>query len=281
MKRGLLAFLAVFALGSGISASPASAATQVIVTPSNQQGWSSGAPYAETRDGGAVSFVADPTAPGSPDRGALELTTPLLPLSAKAQYMHAAATSLSSVTELSYYTKQISATFPQGDPSYQLQVCLNGATATPCGFTTLVFEPYQNPAQQLVVNNVWQQWDVDAGLFWSTRVVTCSNGTILGTPGGPATYTLAQVNSICPNATAIAFGVDIGSNNPAYVVRTDLVNFNGTTYNFELDATCREKDNNKDGNKDKSNNKDGNKLPKCDKDDSGDNDNSGDDQNSD
>ena len=245
MKRRLIAFLAVLTLALG--ASTAVAASQVIVTPSNQQGWSSGSPYAETRDGGTVTFVADSTAPGSPNRGALELTTPLLPTSAKAQYMHATATLLATVTELGYWTKQVSATFPMGDPSYQLQVCLNGATATGCNpngapftnssFTTLVFEPYQNTAQGLVVNNVWQSWDVDQGLFWSTRTVQCSSGLIAGTPGGPAAYTLAQVRTRCPNAIAVAFGVDIGSNNPAYVVRTDLVDFNGTVYNFEPDST--------------------------------------------
>jgi hypothetical protein len=138
-----------------------------------------------------------------------------------------------------------------------------------------------------VVTNEWQQWDVDAGLFWSTRNVTCSNGAIVGTPGGPATYTLAQVNSICPSAIAIAFGVDIGSNNPSYDVYTDLINFNGTSHNFEPDATCRDKGNNKHKDKEKSNNKDGNKLPKCDKDsgdnngDLGNNDSSGDNENSD
>ena len=267
MKRGLLAFLAVLLLGSGISASPATADTQVIVTPSNQQGWLT----ADTRTGGTVTFVADPTAPGDPDRGALQLTTDAT-TTAKAQYLHAANTPLANVTELSYYTKQVSASFAFGDPSYQLITFLNGGTA---GFTTLVFEPYQNPTQGLVLNNVWQQWDVDQGLFWSTRTVTCSNGTVVGTPGGPATYTLAQINSLCPNALVAGFGVNIGSNNPGYVVRADLVSFNGTTYNFEPDAVCREKANNKDGDKEKDNNKDGNKLPRCKDHDSGDDDDSG------
>ena len=56
------------------------------------------------------------------------------------------------------------------------------------------------------------------------------------------------------------------------VVRTDLVNFNGTTYNFEPNAVCREKANNKDKDKEKDNNKDGNKLPRCKDHDSGDDD---------
>lgn len=263
MKRGLIAFLGVLVLGTGIATTSATAATQVIVTPSDQQGWST----ADTRPGGTVTFVSDPSAPGDPHRGALQLTTDLT-ITAKAQYLHEANTPLASVTELSYSTKQVAATFPEGAPSYQVISYLQGGTS---GFTTLVFEPYQNPAQGPVLNGVWQSWDVDQGLFWSTRTVTCSNGTILGTPGGPATYTLAQIRAACPTAVVAGFGVNIGSNNPGYVVRADLVDFNGTTYNFEPDPVCREKDDNRDKDKEKSNNRDKDKLPVCkDEDDSDD-----------
>jgi hypothetical protein len=41
---------------------------------------------------------------------------------------------------------------------------------------------------------------------------------------------------MCPNAVTIGFGVNIGSNNPSYVVETDGVVFNDTTYDFELVA---------------------------------------------
>ena len=116
---------------------------------------------------------------------------------------------------------------------------LNGGTT---GFTTLVYEPYQG-GQGVVVNNTWQKWNIGSnGLFWSTRTVKCSNGTILGTPGGPASYTLAQIKSMCPNGLVAGFGVNIGSNNPGYNVETDLFNFNGTTYNFEPFVTPTDKD---------------------------------------
>jgi hypothetical protein len=200
-------------------------ASQVIVTPTDTQGWST----VDTNAGGDVNFVSDSTAPGDPSKGALQLKTDLT-TTAKAQYMHASTTPLADVTELSYSTKQNSPAGPVADAAYQLPVFLNGGTS---GFSTLVYEPYQNPTQGIVTNGVWQNWDVDQGLFWSTRTVTCSNGTILGTPGGPATYTLDQVNAICPNAVTAGFGVNIGSNNPGYDVEADLVNFNGTTYNFE------------------------------------------------
>ena len=127
----------VFALVAMIVFSlSAAAATTVVVTPANTQGWST----AGTQMGGAVNYVADPTAPGG--NGALQLTTDANP-AAKAQYLHEANTPLASVAELSYYAKQNSASFVGGDPSYQLVVCLGGGTATTCnGFKTLVYEPY-------------------------------------------------------------------------------------------------------------------------------------------
>src|SRR5690349_3384298 len=59
--------------------------SQVVVTPINQQGWST----ADTRPGGNVNFVTDPTAPGTPNKGALQLTTDATN-AAKAQYLHQA-----------------------------------------------------------------------------------------------------------------------------------------------------------------------------------------------
>ena len=203
-------------------------ASTVVVTPTNTEGWST----ADTRPGGAVNFVTDSTAPSG--CGALQLVTDAS-VTAKAQYLHAENnTPLGSVTTLSYYTKQVSGP-PIAAPAYQVIANLLGTS----GFTTLVFEPYQNPGNNgnpTVVSSTWQEWDVDSGLFWSTRTVSCPNGTVVGTPGGPATYTLAQLNSMCPGAVVIGYGVNIGQNNPAYNVYTDLFNFNGTTYDFEPDS---------------------------------------------
>ncbi len=233
----ILALIATFVFGS--AGTVGAAGTTVVVTPTQTQGWST----ADTRPGGAVNFVVDATAPRG--AGALQLTTDAT-ITSKAQYLHDASTPLASVTELSYYTKQVSAPFPGADASYQLPSLLNGTT----GFTTLVFEPYQNPGNNgnaTVVNNVWQKWDVATGLFWSTRTVTCSNGTIVGAPGGPATYTLSAIKTACPNAVVAGFGVNIGSNNPSYNVETDLFDFNGTTYDFEPNTVATTKDQCKDG----------------------------------
>jgi hypothetical protein len=223
----VIALIAALAASTLLFVSMAAAvvAPNIVVTPTNTQGWST----ADTTAGGAVNFVTDTTAPAG--CGALQLTTNAT-TTAKAQYLHEANTPLASVTQLSYYTKQVSGTPGVADPSYQVVALLNGTS----GFTTLVFEPYQNPAQGPIIPNTWQQWDVDSGFFWSTRTVTCSGGTIAGTPGGPASYTLAQINATCPGAVVVGYGVNIGSNNPGYNVYTDLFNFDGTTYDFEPDS---------------------------------------------
>ncbi len=229
-----LALVLVQPLPSVFSAGPT-----IVVTPTNQQGWST----ADTRPGGTVSFVADPSAPAG--NGALQLTTDAT-TAAKAQYMHAANTPIGDVTELSYWTRQISAPFAGADPSYQLPVCLEGFTSpqtpanpTGCtGFTTFVFEPYQNNGLAapvpVVAPNIWQQWDVDAGQFWSSRTFVGSGTCAVGAGfGGAPFYSLTTIQTICPSAVVVGFGVNIGTFNPSYNVYTDLVNFNGTTYDFE------------------------------------------------
>ena len=223
--------VALVTIGTAVTAMQST----IVVTPTNQQGWST----EDTRPGGEVNFIVDNTAPSGV--GALQLTTDAT-TNAKAQYLHAESTPLAAVTELGYYTKQVSGPAIAA-PSYQVIAFLNGGT----GFTTLVFEPYQNPQLGPIVPNVWQSWDVDSGLFWSTRTVTCSGGTVVGTPGGPASYTIAQINTLCPNAVVIGYGVNIGTNNPLYDVETDLFNFNGTTYDFEPYLVASNKDQCKNG----------------------------------
>ena len=222
--------IAVIAIGMASTAVPALAAITIVVTPADTQGWSE----ADTRPGGDVNFVADSEAPGG--SGALQLTTDST-TTAKAQYMHAADenTLLSDITELSYSTKQTSADFVDGAPSYQLPVLLNGTT----GFTTLVYEPYQNGD---VESGVWQSWDVDEGQFWSSRSVTCSNGSVAAGGGGEPFYTLSDIQTMCPEAVVAGFGVNVGSNNPSYDVSADLVNFDGTIFDFELFKTPSNKE---------------------------------------
>lgn len=65
--------------------------------------------------------------------------------------------------------------------------------------------------------------------------------------GGPPFYTLSGLKASCPDAEVVAFGVNIGSFNPGYNVETDLFNFNGTIYDFEVYSAPSDKDQCKNG----------------------------------
>jgi hypothetical protein len=215
-----LLIVPIAAVAALLIAVVAFADSTVVVTPANTQGWST----ADTRPGGAVNFVADATAPAGV--GALELTTDATN-EAKAQYIHSADLALSAVTDLSYETKQVSGPLV-ADPSYQVAVDLNGDAAG--GFTNLVYEPYWNGT---VIPGTWQTWDVDAGQFWSSGAFTDGTCSVVNGAGGPPFYTLAALQAACPDAVVLGFGVNVGTYNPGYDVETDLVNFNGTSYDFE------------------------------------------------
>lgn len=211
------------------------AATTVVVTPTNTQGWSSNNALAETRTNGQVGFVGDNTAPLG--IGALSLVTGAStspsPSQDKAQYMHAANTPIGDVTSLSYSAKQNSASFADGQASYQLPVLLNGTA----GFTTFVYEPYNQEPVGHIVNGTWQTWDASAGRFWSSKTVSCGSNTIVAGGGGAPFYTLTDIRTLCPAAVVVGFGVNVGSNNPNYNVEVDKVVFNDTTYDFEAVTT--------------------------------------------
>lgn len=230
------ALLALSTLGVALVSA---AGNTVVVTPSNTQGWST----VETRIGGNVTYVTD-TSPGAPyPSGALQLTTDSTN-AAKAQYMHSANLPLSSVTELSYWTKQQSGP-AVADPSYQVTVCLGGVVAGNCvGYLNLVFEPYWNGT---VLPGAWQHWDVDAGQFWSSGAYSSGACSVMNGAGGPPFYTLAALQTACPNAVVVGFGVNVGTYNPNYVVLTDGVNFNGTTYDFQIFQVAQSADACKDG----------------------------------
>lgn len=224
LPAGALALGLVFSFNAG--AAPSST---VVVTPTNTQGWST----ADTRPGGAVNFIEDASSPLP--TGALQLTTDATN-AAKAQYMHAANVPLSSITDLSYATKQVSGP-ATADASYQLAVDLNG-TDTPGGFTTLVYEPYWNGT---VTPTDWQTWNVTNGQFWSSSTVSDTEGgncNVKAGAGGAPFYTLSQLQADCPNAVVTGFGANVGTYNPNYNVEVDAFNFNGTTYNFEVSQSA-------------------------------------------
>lgn len=196
----------------------------------------------DTNVGGGViitnEFGGAPTGFGGSDNSALALTTDYRD-SAKAQVVNheVVGTNLSDVTDLSYWTYQANegaAAAPGGsatvDPSFQLPILANGNS----GFATLVFEPYQ-AGEGPITPQTWQQWDVDAGLFWSTRSFTCGATTFPGSPGGPATITLAAVKAACTSAKVLSYGASIGGNNANYTVGVDGIVFSSTANTFRND----------------------------------------------
>lgn len=223
---GVAMLIAQLFIGTILTAST-HAATPTTVSSLTNQGWST----ADTRTNGHVTLITDATAPLG--AGALSLKTDSSPEPSKdkAQFMLQAGVPLATVAEqpLYYSTKQNSASFVAGLPSYQVAVNLNGDS----GFTTLVYEPYTNVGNDGVQNGIWQQWNVGEGKFWSTKAVGSlqpSQGTYM--------YTLDQILAEFPNAQVLAIGVNIGSNNPGYDTEVDALAFNGNVYDFEYTPTA-------------------------------------------
>ena len=233
--RGALVALITVVVAAVALVGVATAANKVVVTQNNTT-WTQD----DTRGTGTVSWTAEFGAPPGLGTSSLKLTS-TTPLDKAGLYNHTmAGTPLADVSALAYWTYQPQ---PSTNPahaaaSYQLQV------QTGCGFTTLVYEPYWNGT---VMPNTWQQWDVDAGLFWSSRTVTCGTSTLIAGAGGPPLYTLAQVQAMFPNAVVVGIGVNVGSNNPGYYVGVDGVQFNDTIYDFELGTRPTSKDQCKNG----------------------------------
>lgn len=205
------------------------AASNIVVNPGNPQGWTNG----DVRPGGEVNYVDDSSSP-YPD-GALQLKTNATN-EAKAQYVRAQTGNLDDISEISYWTKQNSASFTGGSASFQLIVDLDGGDLT-TGYATLVFEPYwQNggsPDDAPVTPGIWQEWDVDSGLFWSSKNFSSGNCILTNGAGGPPFYTLDTLFTTCSDATLLAIGVNVGTYNQSYDINVDGVNFNGDIYDFE------------------------------------------------
>jgi hypothetical protein len=234
MNRGVrLAALVAVACAALVAVGAAVAAATVVVTQ-NTTTWTQD----DTRGGGTVTWTSTFHAPEGLGSSSLELATTASTADKAGLYTHTmAGTPLADVTDLSYWTYQAQGP-AVADASYQLQV------ETGCGFTTLVYEPYWNGTPTAAT---WEQWDVDAGLFWSSKSITCGDGTLVAGAGGPPLYTLADVQAMFPDATVTGIGVNIGTFNPDYRVAVDGVQFDDTIFDFETGTRPTSKDQCKDG----------------------------------
>jgi hypothetical protein len=244
VRFGVLGSIAAVVVA--VTALAATAAPTTVVVTQNSSSWAA----MDTRAGGDQEFTEAYDAPAAFGDGSLELTTDAT-TAAKADYWTAAhvGTPLADVTDLSYWTYQAATPQPaHAAASYQLQIDADGTIGDGQGFTTLVFEPYQSGiAGGVVVPATWQQWDVDSGQFWSSRAVTTGTCILVAGSGGAPFYTLAALQTLCPNAVVLGIGVNVGTFNPGYTVATDGVQFNETTYDFEVGLTPATKDDCKDG----------------------------------
>jgi hypothetical protein len=200
------------------------ATTNVVVTPTNTQGWST----ADTKNTGSVTYTNQYGAPTNFGLSSLKLNTP--DGNDKAQYAHAANNVLlSGVNDISYYAyrSSASATIPGQAPAVNLTIDFNGAATG--GFATLVYEPiYQTGGAAAVHNDEWQKWTGDdSSIWWSTK-------TMPGVSNSFTSYvSLGDIKAANPDATITDIRVNQGSGNGGLVSGVDAVTFNGTTYNFE------------------------------------------------
>jgi hypothetical protein len=172
-------------------------------------------------DPGALS----PSGPAGFGDGAVALTTNHQDNS-KAQLLSPHRTcgrALSDVNSVTYSTYLDNASEPDNTgtkeilPALQLQIDTNGFS-TSGGFTTLVFEPYQETPSgpsQPITPETWQDWDATTKQWWSTRPISCAGGnvdpfTLAAGNGGPPFTTPAEVAANCPGATIIQFGLNVG-----------------------------------------------------------------------
>lgn len=196
--------------------------TTLVSTPTNTNGW-----YTED---GAPSYVSSPTPIDG--LGQLQFSTPT-PTS-KQNYFHLTGSTfttgvpLAGVSGLSYSVKNSS-----GGPeaAYDMEVLTTGTA----GYTTLVWEPYQN-GNPLVANGAWNTYaGLEGGNWWSTHIANPAPGS----QSSPQPLSFFQ--GLYPNATVATYAVGQGSGNAGSVSYVDDVSFEGTTTNFEpaLASDCR------------------------------------------
>lgn len=222
--RKVLSSVGVCALaGSGVllGAAAASASPEIPLpfcgtqpsAPVLPQGW-------EKLDGTVpAEYVPGPD--GADGAGSIELNakTP----ADKSDFYHATDTKLSDVGALGY--KQHTEGAAQA--SYQLKILDAKRTdGDSTGFTTLVWEPYQN-GQPLGSSDGWvNEANIQDGKWWSTRPIAGANGQ-------SQLVSLDDIVAANPDAHVTAYGVNLGRNNAVSTSNVDDIAFGCTTWNFE------------------------------------------------
>jgi hypothetical protein len=238
---GLAAFLGV------LSTVPALAATTVVVTPADMQGWF----FCDDQTNcGGIATGSIVSGPGAPPLGSGSARL-LAPNTSDGQTLMILAhqgTRLDSISTLMYSTYVSSGGPPQ---AIALQFDIDfDATDTNTSFQgRLVFEPYHS---QTVVAGQWQTWDTrtssGSGSWWFTRAP--SNQAANCPQSNPCTW--SEVLAKFPNIAVLGRTIfKAGSGWSNFDGNVDAltigINGNDTTYNFEPFAVVQDKDDCKDG----------------------------------
>jgi len=148
-------------------------------------------------------------------------------------------TRLADITEISYATYRDPSSLPTSPsiqlPSINIQIDPDGAG--PLTFATLVYEPVYNVSASAIQTGVWQTWNAESGIWWTTRPI---NG-----PAGPLTclpvvcyITWDDIVQYNPDAVILGgFGVNQGSGSGGLVAATDAlaIGYDGTTWTYDFE----------------------------------------------
>ncbi len=182
-----------------------------IVRPSEMQGWS-----VVAESGAQVNFISQPDSPLPV--GALELITDETTAS-RSRTTLSVEIPLSEITNLSFDAKKVSGPEFAG-AAFRLGIDNEGNGSID---QYIVYEPYYN---ETVLDNVWQTWDVDGGLFW---------GSWNPAGGYDSNQPLSSIPGVTPSAVVRAVSVGLGNWNPSWNIVVDKVQINHITYDFEQD----------------------------------------------
>ena len=138
---------------------------------------------------------------------------------------------LGELTKASYGS--LIETQPQNalDVSFQIEVVKSTATRWPSGYTTVVYEPYQNGSSEKL--DEWHRHSVDTGLVWSTQALPSGDCT----QAKPCPFrTFVEQN---PNAEVLTVKLRIGQNSgegwPGFVGYVDDISYGfGPVTRFDL-----------------------------------------------
>ena len=174
----------------------------------------------DTSDNGTVSFATPPVAP-SLGRQALKFTsTTGKPVVAYAPLPQGHNPLIAELTHASY--ESLIESQPQSalDVSLQMEVTKSTSTHFASGYTTVVFEPYQNDSPETL--NEWHGHSLDRGKVWSTQAASSANSSdcTQTVPCPFSTFALENPNAIV-QTVKLRIGQNSGDGWPGFVGYVD------------------------------------------------------------